>query len=187
MSESTNHQLKIHEKPYLDLKSGAKNCEVRDCTDRNFKVGDTVTLCPVDDNGFWKNAWLTRTISHIQTGYGLPDGLCVLSYAPVGQPEEIRRLRGFELAYLAWHEKTDWVQATQQPKEWGMHRADVLKQRIEQLQALSVTHIMIDIVPGLDGMGEEVYAKSVQDVELAMSRYVNEIEELQTKLENAKK
>jgi hypothetical protein len=33
----------------------------------------------------------------------------------------------------AWHEKTDWVQETAQPMELGMHKADVLKQRIERL------------------------------------------------------
>jgi hypothetical protein len=32
-----------------------------------------------------------------------------------------------------WHNKTDWVQETAQPLELGMHRADVLKQRIEHL------------------------------------------------------
>jgi hypothetical protein len=32
-----------------------------------------------------------------------------------------------------WHNKTDWVQETAQPLELGMHRADVLKQRIERL------------------------------------------------------
>jgi hypothetical protein len=32
-----------------------------------------------------------------------------------------------------WHNKTEWVQETAQPPELGMHRADVLKQRIEHL------------------------------------------------------
>jgi hypothetical protein len=32
-----------------------------------------------------------------------------------------------------WHNKTDWVQETAQPLELGMHRADVLKQRIDNL------------------------------------------------------
>ena len=38
-------------------------------------------------------------------------------------------------ALNAWHEKTDWMQETAQPMELGMHRADVLKQRIERLKA----------------------------------------------------
>ena len=36
-------------------------------------------------------------------------------------------------ALNAWHEKTDWMQETAQPMELGMHKADVLKQRIEHL------------------------------------------------------
>jgi hypothetical protein len=38
-------------------------------------------------------------------------------------------------ALKEWSDKTDWVQKTAQPLELGMHRADVLKQRIEHLQA----------------------------------------------------
>jgi hypothetical protein len=36
-------------------------------------------------------------------------------------------------ALKEWSDKTDWVQETAQPLELGMHRADVLKQRIEHL------------------------------------------------------
>lgn len=50
---------------------------------------------------------------------------------------EIERLRRFEVAYLEWQEKTDWVQADAKPKELGKHRADVLRERIN---ALSVNH-----------------------------------------------
>jgi hypothetical protein len=39
-------------------------------------------------------------------------------------------------ALNAWHEKTDWMQETAQPMELGMHKADVLKQRIERLRAI---------------------------------------------------
>jgi len=34
-----------------------------------------------------------------------------------------------------WIKKTEWVQETCQPKELGRHRADVLRMRIEALQA----------------------------------------------------
>lgn len=74
------HRLKIHTKPMDDLISGVKNCEVRDCSDRDFNVGDTVMLTEVDVGHDSSPRALLRTISHIQTGYGLPDGLCVLSY-----------------------------------------------------------------------------------------------------------
>jgi hypothetical protein len=41
--------------------------------------------------------------------------------------------------------------------------------RADTAEALSVTNLLIDIVPGLDGMGYEVYAKSVAEVSLLIS------------------
>ena len=48
---------------------------------------------------------------------------------------ELRRLHPYEPAYKAWHEKTEWVQTTARPGEFGMHRADVMRQRLEQAEA----------------------------------------------------
>lgn len=45
------------------------------------------------------------------------------------------RLRKFEAAYMEWQDKTDWVQQTAQARELGKHRADALKERIDQLRA----------------------------------------------------
>ena len=46
---------------------------------------------------------------------------------------ELRRLHEHELANTVWGIKTEWVQQTAQPHELGMHRADVLRQRIDRL------------------------------------------------------
>lgn len=46
---------------------------------------------------------------------------------------ELRRLRQHERALAEWLEKTEWVQQTAQPGELGMHRADVLRKRLEAL------------------------------------------------------
>ncbi|MGQ8875937.1 hypothetical protein ACUTR7_00385 [Delftia sp. NA_296.1] len=52
---------------------------------------------------------------------------------------ELRRLdarvKSLEFAFNEWHDKTDWVQETAQALELGMHRADVLRARIEALDA----------------------------------------------------
>lgn len=50
---------------------------------------------------------------------------------------ELRRLDQHEHSFLVWLEKTEWVQKTAKPKELGMHRADVLKKRIDDLTALN--------------------------------------------------
>lgn len=85
LSVEREHRLKIHRKPFLDLESGAKTCEIRDCSDRDFQVGDSVLLMLVDETGNPTPNELLRKITHIQTGYGLPDDLCVLSYGSAAQ------------------------------------------------------------------------------------------------------
>jgi hypothetical protein len=48
---------------------------------------------------------------------------------------EIERLQGFEAAYKEFSDKTDWVKETAHWSELGMHRADVLRKRVDELQA----------------------------------------------------
>lgn len=80
------HELKIHPEPFKDLSSGAKTSEVRNCADRQFNVGDVVQLREYED-GFYTGTELYRTITHIQRGYGLPEGICVLSYGHSHLPD----------------------------------------------------------------------------------------------------
>jgi hypothetical protein len=54
---------------------------------------------------------------------------------------ELRRLHQQELALKEWLDKTEWVQETSEAHELGMHRADVLAQRIDRLvNTLAETH-----------------------------------------------
>ncbi|WP_081255278.1 DUF3850 domain-containing protein [Pseudomonas putida] len=85
VSVPREHELKIRQTPLADLLSGLKTGEVRDCSDRNFAVGDTVLLREIDDALDYTGTVLRRTITHVQKHYGLPDHLCVLSY---GQPAQ---------------------------------------------------------------------------------------------------
>jgi hypothetical protein len=89
-----DHALKIHEQPFNDILSGVKNCEVRN-NDRGFQPGDTVQLHEIADT--FTGRVMERKITHIQTGYGLPDGLCVLSYAQ--QPSQ----GGEAVALSVWY------------------------------------------------------------------------------------
>lgn len=45
---------------------------------------------------------------------------------------ELRRLHQYEKALNEWLDKTEWIQATSRFSEFGMHRADVMRNRIEQ-------------------------------------------------------
>ena len=46
-----------------------------------------------------------------------------------------RRIEMLEAAIQDWNERTEWVQQTSLPHELGLHRADVLRQRIESRDA----------------------------------------------------
>lgn len=41
----------------------------------------------------------------------------------------------YKVAFEEWHAKSEWVQETAQPREFGKHRADVLRERIEAAEA----------------------------------------------------
>lgn len=79
----SDHMLKIQQQPYIDLFDGVKTCEVRECSDRDFQVGDTVILNLINQAGEYTGHFQRRKITHVQRGFGLPDNLCVLSYENV--------------------------------------------------------------------------------------------------------
>lgn len=54
--------------------------------------------------------------------------------------DELRKHYQIAEAWEIWQEKTEWVQETAQPGELGMHRADVLKARIEKLEKWKAEH-----------------------------------------------
>jgi hypothetical protein len=56
------------------------------------------------------------------------------------------------------------------------------QERIAELERLSVTNIIVGITHGEDGMGEEIMAKSVKEVEAEMSRLAMALDDAQTKL-----
>ena len=62
---------------------------------------------------------------------------------------------------------------------------DALK--ISELEKLSATNIMIDITPGWDGMGHEVYAKSVEDIEDLLTKMSTDLEYAQCELHKLQK
>ena len=48
--------------------------------------------------------------------------------------EILDKSEALKAAYDVWQDKTEWVQETATPRELGMHRADVLKDRIALLK-----------------------------------------------------
>jgi hypothetical protein len=75
----------------------------------------------------------------------------------LAQPEP-----NYKKALEVWLDKTEWVQETVKPHELGMHRADVLKQRIEEA---SPQRTWVGLTPACP-QGLTEYACEVEGVDL---------------------
>lgn len=65
----------------------------------------------------------------------------------------------------------------------AIERAALAESELAEVRALSVTNIMLAVVPGADGMGEEVYAKSVDDVLQAFTKVEDRADKFQAECE----
>lgn len=83
------HELKTDPEVFAAVMAGRKTHEIR-LNDRGFTVGDELLLRETANSGAEMKAGAplaytgreaTRTVSHIQTGYGLANGWCILSFA----------------------------------------------------------------------------------------------------------
>ncbi|HDC2633605.1 TPA: ead/Ea22-like family protein [Salmonella enterica] len=68
---------------------------------------------------------------------------CLIEYAGIATREarRVAELGSFHTAYLEWSDKTEWVQTDKRfdvIKPWGKHRADVLREYIEHLEARQI-------------------------------------------------
>lgn len=75
------HELKTDPEPFQEVWDGHKKAEVRQ-DDRDFAVYDTIRLRETmpGDRSRYTGRQIGAVVTHIlQKGYGLPDGLAVLS------------------------------------------------------------------------------------------------------------
>lgn len=73
-----NHQLKILDKYFKDVTSGAKKAEYRKF-DRDYQVNDLILLNEINENVECTGRAALIKITHILTDY-LPNGYCMLSF-----------------------------------------------------------------------------------------------------------
>lgn len=71
------HDLKCEPKPFWAVGVEIKTAEFRR-DDRGFKVGDHIVLQEFE-SGEYTGQELMLEITHIQTGFGIPDGYVMLS------------------------------------------------------------------------------------------------------------
>lgn len=81
--------------------------------------------------------------------------------------ERVENLESFRTAYMEWGDKTDWMQTDKRfdaMKPWGKHRADVLKEHIDQLESRTVT---VKLPQRYDLIGDTDGNCSLNDAEMA--------------------
>lgn len=77
----TTHVLKIEPRWYEEVSRWQKNFEIRNCRDREFKVGDTLILKEWDNGRYTDRTSLVRKVEYVYKGdgmYGLNEGWCIL-------------------------------------------------------------------------------------------------------------
>jgi len=106
----THHTLKTDPAVFADVLSGAKTFEIR-FNDRDYQVGDVLQLQETEHDGadmksgaplIFTGREVTKTVSHILTGYGLAEGWCCLSFAPA--PPSNNALTGALERIAQWDE-----------------------------------------------------------------------------------
>jgi Zn finger protein HypA/HybF involved in hydrogenase expression len=122
---ANRHELKTDPLPFADILSGEKTHEIR-VDDRDFKVGDTLVLREtrysrraMREEGRWleyTGREVERVVTHIQRGYGLPDGLVVMSLALAWRP--------IASAPRALDADAGSLEVSAAPKEWRCFHCD---------------------------------------------------------------
>jgi hypothetical protein len=106
------HELKTDPAVFAAVLSGAKTHEIR-LNDRGFAVGDTLYLRETVSPGeymklgsplIYTGRTATRIVSHIQTGYGLADDWCILSFAAVPVSEPVATYLQADMKSIGWAE-----------------------------------------------------------------------------------
>lgn len=77
MDFPTMHILKCDKKPFYLMRTGIKTAEFRK-NDRDFKVGDILVLMEWDGITY-TGSNVSFVITHMQDGYGIPEGYVMIS------------------------------------------------------------------------------------------------------------
>jgi len=86
-TKSRYHELKTNPNPFICVSLDQKRAEFRK-NDRDFKVYDTLILREYDVFHGYTGSYELRYITHIQEGYGIPEGYVMLSIRPLTEKEK---------------------------------------------------------------------------------------------------
>lgn len=163
---SVRHVLKSDPVPFEQVFLGYKTHEIR-LNDRDYQTGDVLRIretrysahqMQTEDKPLeYTGRVAMRTVSHVQTGYGLQVGWCILSFRPFLDTNERAALEGLlELALATYHacDNTEERCAGAEPSEHVMP-ADDFARMAERLDALAA---LPDDKPGYT-LGEAAKAR----------------------------
>ncbi len=82
---NVQHTFKTHPEPFEEMWHGRKKADLRDLSDRQLhqmiQVGDAIVFREYDNvAGTYPGRSFRARVTHIQTGYCLPDGCVMISY-----------------------------------------------------------------------------------------------------------
>lgn len=96
-------------------------------------------------------------------------------------------LEMYKSAFNGWLEKTEWVQEAVAPNELGMHRADVMKSRIEALQdECEKLRTKTSVTLGVGDGGGKLFVHGDYDSIKRVQALIFECEQLRNLKEEAK-
>lgn len=79
-SSDTVHELKIHPQEFALVCTGLKKAEFRSTDDRDFRINDLIKLNEWEPEcKYYTGRSATVIITHIQTGFGIPEGYAMIS------------------------------------------------------------------------------------------------------------
>ena len=81
---------------------------------------------------------------------------------------ELRRLHEYEIGYEEWSDKTNWMVSTYQINELGMHRADILKKRIDRLN--EVNQALVEALEDMLGWGTLAPKNVITQAQAALAK-----------------
>lgn len=103
--EPVVHILKLRQ-PYFDsVADGSKTFEVR-YNDRDYKKGDILALCEIDEEGRYKERMIIKTISYVLDNYeGLQPEWCILGLGTIKSCKWTVLKKIGEMAHLKFSDK----------------------------------------------------------------------------------
>lgn len=83
------HILKTDQEPFQQIWNGHKKAEFRQEDDRIFKPLERLDLLEQTEPGKYTGRSIIASITHVQRGYGIPQGYAMVSFSVVARCPQV--------------------------------------------------------------------------------------------------